>query len=126
MTLIDSLRILQEGTQTDDFWLWPYLAPLFLATFVYFLALYKKDNGLVDMYWSLLFLCQNFTLIFMKHDAWNPRSILVMTIVTIWAVRLSGYIFIRHGPVEDYRYKGFREKWERCSPTWGPIIIPIF
>jgi steroid 5-alpha reductase family enzyme len=49
-----------------------------------------------------------------------------MTIVTIWAVRLSGHIFIRHGPVEDYRYQGFRQKWMRCSPTWGPVIIPIF
>ena len=35
---------------------------------------------------------------------------LITACVTIWSLRLSIYIFIRHKR-EDYRYKEMRERW---------------
>lgn len=42
----------------------------------------------------------------------NARQILATALVSIWAARLSIYIFIRHKS-EDYRYKKMREEWEK-------------
>lgn len=73
----------------------------------------------------MFFVAQNWTLLYL-NDNFNDRSILVISLITFWAFRLTIHIFARHSGQEDYRYIAFRRRWERVHPTWGPIIIPIF
>lgn len=53
--------------------------------------------------WSLLFVFPNLTYLAWTGN-WNPRSILMFTLLCVWAVRLSLHIGLRHTGVEDYRY----------------------
>lgn len=83
-------------------------------TLVFFYAHKKKDNGIVDMTWSLSFLVPNAICLFgLTKNYTQPRAILSNILVTIWALRLSYHITSRHKGKEDYRYAKWREDWEK-------------
>merc|ERR1712153_180373 len=75
----------------------------------------KRDNSWIDVMWSLSFMLPNFTVLIVRTQKdleINARMILAQCLVSIWALRLSIYIGIRHTR-EDYRYKEMREDWEK-------------
>ena len=81
---------------------------------VFLYALKKKDNGIVDMNWSISLLVPNFlTMLAMTKTYQSPRAILSNALVTLWALRLSYHITKRHTGKEDYRYAKWREDWEK-------------
>jgi steroid 5-alpha reductase family enzyme len=54
---------------------------------------------------------------------WGLRSVLVLVLVTVWAVRLGTHIYVRHAG-EDRRYAAMREKY---FPTWWwRSLIQVF
>ena len=112
------------GDISEDVWFWAYMAPLILSAFAYLIGQVMKDNGYVDCFWSLFFLVQNWTVLYL-NDKFNTRSVVMISVITFWSLRLSLHIFMRHSGSEDYRYVAFRRRWERCNPVWGPILIPI-
>jgi steroid 5-alpha reductase family enzyme len=72
-------------------------------------SVFRRDVSIVDGMWSLMFLvaalCYAGSL-----DQQSLRSILVVTLVLAWSVRLSAHIFWRNrGTDEDYRYQRIRE-----------------
>ncbi len=72
----------------------------------------KKDVSFVDSLWSLFFLVAA-AVFAMDVQSLSPRGWLVLSLVAVWAIRLSVYITARNwGEPEDYRYQKIREKNE--------------
>jgi steroid 5-alpha reductase family enzyme len=92
----------------------PYLVALLIilgtggAAWLFSLA--RKDVSFVDSLWSLFFVVAA-AVFAIESEPLSPRGILVVTLVAIWALRLSVYITARNwGQPEDYRYQSIRAK----------------
>jgi steroid 5-alpha reductase family enzyme len=76
----------------------------------FILALFKKDNSVVDYGWGLGFIAV--ALVSLRWELPGWRSVLVTLLIIIWGLRLSNYIFRRKlGQGEDFRYRTWREEW---------------
>jgi steroid 5-alpha reductase family enzyme len=80
------------------------------ASVTWLVSLYKRDVSIVDSLWPLLFillgLCNALAVNF-EH----PRSILVLSLLLVWGLRLSIYITWRNlGHDEDRRYQAIRAR----------------
>ncbi len=72
----------------------------------------KRDVSFVDSLWSLFFLVAA-AVYAAGADALSARSVLVVVLVSIWALRLSAYITARNwGEPEDARYQAIRQRNE--------------
>jgi steroid 5-alpha reductase family enzyme len=84
-----------------------------LATWV--VSTVKRDVSIVDSTWSLMFLAMTFTY---ASPAWlngelSARAVLLLLLVSAWALRLSLYISWRNwGEAEDRRYQAMRRRHE--------------
>ena len=75
-------------------------------------SLRRRNVAIVDGLWSLMFVFAGFTYA-LSASAQGPRSVLVLALVTIWALRLSIYITCRNwGHGEDRRYQAIRARNE--------------
>lgn len=72
-------------------------------------SLLRRDVSIVDGMWSLMFLIA--ALCYAGSvDLQTARSVLIVSLVFAWSVRLSAHIFWRNrGRDEDYRYQRIRE-----------------
>ncbi|MEX0324828.1 MAG: DUF1295 domain-containing protein [Puniceicoccaceae bacterium] len=79
-----------------------------------------RNTSIVDSLWSIFFVLAACTYALTAET--GPRAVLVLALVTIWGVRLSGYITWRNwGKGEDYRYAAMRE---RNQPfVWKSLYI---
>jgi len=93
------------------------IAVFITMTAVFGVALLARDNSIVDIAWGPGFILVAWlTLIIGK--GFEPRQVLVTTLVTIWGLRLAVHIFRRkRGGGEDFRYA----KWRR---DWGRWFVP--
>ncbi|MFN7948117.1 MAG: DUF1295 domain-containing protein [Blastocatellia bacterium] len=83
------------------------MALLFL---LWLLSLALKDASIVDIFWGCGFVIIAWFCL-LNVNGYGPRRMLVTTLVTIWGVRLAGYLFWRnHGKGEDYRYQAMRRR----------------
>jgi len=81
---------------------------LTLACACWCLSVLKRDVSIVDSLWPLLFLAAAVTYALTQPQA-GPRTALVLSIVSLWALRLSGYLTWRNwGEPEDRRYQTIR------------------
>ena len=86
---------------------------MFVANWLLFLvAQIKKDNSIVDIMWGILFIIPNAILLIVNGN-WNHRSILILSLISIWGVRLALHIGCRHTKGEDYRYVAMRKRWSK-------------
>lgn len=80
-------------------------------TSLFMVALYKKDNSIVDIGWGTGFiLLAVVSLIY--TGLYLPRHIIVTLLVLIWGIRISLHIGVRHKG-EDIRYITWRKAWGR-------------
>jgi steroid 5-alpha reductase family enzyme len=93
------------------------IAAATLAALAWPLGVYLRNVAIVDSLWSLMVLLQ--ALVFAIGAAGaslhgvSARGILVLALVTVWALRLSGYITWRNwGLGEDRRYQAIRARNE--------------
>ena len=78
----------------------------------WFISVIKKDVSIVDSLWSLFFVLAAVVFAIYAQPL-SPRAWLVLTLVTVWALRLSIYITARNwGESEDYRYQKIRKNNE--------------
>lgn len=88
-----------------------FLALYFIAGFAvlsWLLSVVKKDVSFVDSLWSLFFVIVAGVLAFNTPEL-SVRAQIVLTLVLLWALRLSIYITARNwGEAEDYRYQTIR------------------
>ena len=77
---------------------------------VWLLSLALKDASIVDVFWGLGFVLIA-TTCFVISDGYQPRRLLVLTLICIWGMRLSTFIFLRNrGKGEDFRYQAMRKR----------------
>ena len=107
-----------------------YLMGLFgifsLAIGTWAVSVMKRDVSIVDGIWSIMLLVA--ALIYSSNvDLYTDRSSLILTLVLVWAVRLSLHIIIRNwGEPEDRRYRDIRDKYEPLFALKSLGIIFIF
>lgn len=91
---------------------WSGIALLLAAVVFWVISLWRDDVSIVDSLWSLMFLLVALVYSFMSSNT-GPRELLILVMVTLWALRLSVYITWRnHGEPEDYRYQEIRKNNE--------------
>ena len=85
---------------------------LAVAVLTWLISLLKDDVSIVDSLWSLLFLGAA-SVYYLAVPETSARSLLVLILVTIWALRLSLYITWRNwAEPEDARYQEIRRNNE--------------
>jgi len=107
--------VLQSGQPTlagnsdaADFYL--PLIVIFAGNALFFIfCQLKKDNSFIDAYWGISFVLPQLAIFIRRYaDSSKPdpdaRCILVLALVSIWAIRLCWHILKRHKD-EDFRYK---------------------
>lgn len=102
-----------------------FLVLCFMSLF-FFLAQMLKDNSIVDIAWGLGFVVVAWFSFFYFSNIYF-RKILMLCLVSLWGLRLAGYILIRkRGKGEDFRYQAFRKKWIRFFRLKSYLYIFIF
>ena len=85
---------------------------LSLTSVAWLVSLFKRDVSIVDSLWSLMFLALCLTY-YLSYDFTTQRSVVVLLLVGVWAIRLSAYITWRNwGEAEDARYQAMRKQHE--------------
>jgi steroid 5-alpha reductase family enzyme len=71
----------------------------------------RRNVGLVDIVWPLFFLLA--ALLLARAIVLDERGMLVLAIVSLWALRLAGYLARRNwNAPEDHRYQAIRRRNE--------------
>ena len=97
-----------------NFWLYivGLVAMLTVATMIWVVSVLKCDVSIVDGVWAPMFALA--AMVYANGtDHSTGRTVLILTLVVLWALRLSGHIIWRNwGEPEDRRYRNIREKYE--------------
>ena len=81
---------------------------LAVGVFAWLFSIPRKDVSFVDSLWSLFFVIAAAVFAYASQPL-SDRGLLVLALVTVWALRLSVYITARNwGQGEDYRYQAIR------------------
>ena len=92
------------------------------ASGVWLLSLRKNDVGIVDSAWPVLILAAAATYAVLSPQT-GPRTVVVLTLVALWATRLALHITWRHwGEPEDRRYQAIRARNEP-NFRWKSIVL---
>jgi steroid 5-alpha reductase family enzyme len=93
------------------------LIGLAVAVAGWVLSYAKSDVSIVDSFWSLFFILFAAVYAYGTEQV-GLRSIVVLTLIAVWGLRLSLYITVRnHGKREDYRYQAMRAKGGPSFPV---------
>jgi steroid 5-alpha reductase family enzyme len=83
---------------------------LALAFVTWLVSLAKKDVSIVDGAWSMLILLGTVAYVIALPEP-GTRTLWVMALAALWAIRLAGYIIWRNwGEPEDRRYQDIRAR----------------
>jgi steroid 5-alpha reductase family enzyme len=97
-----------QGMTMLDSYLDSLLVMLVLGFATWTISLVKKDVSIVDSLWSLMFLGASLFLLSTRSDV-NLKNLFILSLVMIWALRLSIFLTIRNwGEPEDRRYRQIR------------------
>ena len=85
------------------------VAILILMTITWAISVIIKNASIVDIVWGFGFVVVAWV-VRLRVDGLSARQFLMVLMVTIWGLRLAGYLFWRnHGKPEDYRYRAMRK-----------------
>lgn len=94
---------------------------LFILSFmavVWVVSLVLKKASIADPFWGLGFVVAA-GYYYLSTANESLRKIIVLTLVTIWGLRLFGYLLWRgYGKPEDYRYAQFRKEYGAHRYWW--------
>lgn len=101
-----------------------FAAVLILMTLLWLLSLIVKDAGIVDIFWGMGFVILA-GLFFALTDGLLARKLLLLTLVTLWGLRLSLHLAYRNiGKPEDFRYANWRTQAGRS--WWWQSYLRVF
>lgn len=107
-------------------WLLSLLVVFTISIAAWLVSLVRKDVSIVDSLWSLMILASLLAYLAFSGES-GPRTLLLVGLLSIWAVRLSAYITIRnHGEVEDRRYQVIRANNQPNFEFKSLFIIFLF
>ena len=91
---------------------------------IWLLSLVLRDASIVDIWWGLGFVLVAWTA-YVTAEAAEARHLLIAVLVTIWGVRLGGYLAWRNvGKGEDPRYQAMRRHWGKRF--WWVSLFTVF
>ncbi len=91
---------------------------------VWLLSLAVRDASIVDIFWGLGFVLVAWVT-FLAADGEPARQVLVVALVTVWGLRLAGYLAWRNiGKGEDYRYRAMRKR--AGDVFWWRSLFTVF
>ena len=101
------------------------LALIVMTLAVWIISLLRRDAGIIDLFWSLTFVMAAIVFAVLTEAETGDRTALTLVLVTVWGLRLSGYLTWRNwAEPEDYRYRRLRE---RGGPNWPyKNLITVF
>ncbi len=102
------------------------LIMLAMAFVTWLLSLYLRDVSIVDSAWSLMFLAAA-TVYLIQSNQFGFKNIILISLVSIWAVRLASHLTWRNwAEPEDRRYQAIRKKYSPNFEFKSLFIIFIF
>ncbi len=102
-----------------------FLVVMSCLTLMWIYSLVIKDASIIDIFWGPGFALLAWYYFSQTSDMNNTRSLVLCSMVTIWALRLGGYIFMRnHGNGEDFRYQQWRK--EGGKNYWWISFLRVF
>ncbi len=94
-------------------------------TILWLVSLRLKNASIVDIFWGTGFVITNWVYFALTPGGAPARKWLVSILVTLWGLRLSGYILWRNwGEPEDFRYQQWRE--EEGARWWWYSFFKVF
>jgi len=85
---------------------------------LWLVSLAVRDASIVDIFWGIGFVIIAWVS-YLAVDSSAKRSLLIAVLVTVWGLRLAGYLAWRNlGKGEDYRYQAMRK---RVGPSF-PLV----
>lgn len=101
-----------------------------LVFFLNFLGLlwcyFRQSDKLTDLIYSLSFLSLSIALLLVNGD-YNWVNLGVVTMVSLWSIRLGAYLFIRiHEMKQDKRFDEMRKKFVAIGGFWLLQTVSIY
>lgn len=97
------------------------IVALMLCTWT--LSVLLKNASIVDIVWGLGFVMVAWV-VRLTTDGNNARQWLLVAMVTVWGLRLGGYLFWRnHGKGEDFRYRAMRKHYGPRFPIISLVTV---
>lgn len=94
-----------------EIWLQALMVIMIMMTSLWIVSVIIKNVSIVDLFWGLGFVLTGWYYYF-HTEGFEPRKLILMIMVTIWGLRLSGYLTWRNaGREEDFRYQQFRQSY---------------
>lgn len=91
---------------------------LALVTILWVISVFIKNVSIVDLFWGLGFVITA-SFYYLSTEGNDQRRLIVLTLVSIWGLRLSAYLAWRNiGKGEDFRYKQFRKNYGENRYWW--------
>ncbi len=98
---------------------------LAMMTLMWLLSLALKDSSIVDPFWGPGFVVTNWVYFALTPQGDPARKWLISILVTVWGLRLGGYLFWRNrGKGEDFRYRKWRE--QHGARWWWYSFLQVF
>ncbi len=91
-----------------------FLLCLLFTTIIFSLALKKRNNSIMDIAYgpTFLFAATILSYISLIEKKFDSSSILILSLIALWSIRLSLRIYARNkNKEEDFRYAAFRTLW---------------
>ena len=93
-----------------------------LMLLLWAVSLQTRDASLVDRFWGFGFVLVVWVRFTLHSVNQEPQSLLTPVLVTLWGLRLSGYLTWRNwGQSEDFRYRAMRERHGKRFP-WVSLL----
>lgn len=99
-------------------YLYSLVAIIAMMTVLWLCSIMIKNVSIVDLFWGFGFVVAS-AVYFIYTEGLETRKVLLMTMVSIWGLRLSVYLAWRnHGKGEDFRYQKFRKDFGEHRYWW--------
>lgn len=94
------------------------LISLIIQTFFFIFAVSFKSDKVTDLSYGLSFVILAWYLL-LTNKQFQPLAILLTILITLWGIRLAGYLFIRILKIKkDKRFDGIRENPLKFAAFW--------
>ncbi len=101
------------------------LVILVYVTLIWLTSLKLRNASIVDIFWGMGFVISAWVYFALTPDGLEARKLLLLTLTTIWGLRLSLHILRRNWKKpEDFRYRKWRE--ENGQAWWWKSYFNVF
>lgn len=84
---------------------------------LWLVSLVLRNASIIDLFWGFGFVVIAWTGWLVLAGDGGDRRRLILVLVTVWGLRLAGYLTWRNsGKGEDFRYQAMRKRWGRRFP----------